>query len=68
MDGVTAGLDVRDSSHYENVCGEACQIFLFLRHFQFGFFLVNVLLDCVFAWFYADRLGFSHVAFSLLRK
>lgn len=30
---------------------------------------VNVLLDCVFVWFYTDRLGFFlSVVFSLLRK
>jgi len=29
---------------------------------------VNVLLDCGFAWFYADRLGFFCVVFLLLRK
>lgn len=58
VDGVTAGLDVCHFSHYENVCTEACQIFCFYSISSLDFFLVNVLLDCGFAWFYAGRLGY----------
>lgn len=69
VDGVTAGLDVCNFSHYENVCIEACQIFCFYSISSLDFFF-NVLLDCGFAWFYAGRLGyfFVVVVFSLLRK